>query len=91
MEVVLKNDFFQAMLIPEIGGNIVSLHHQESGTRLLREPANVDELRSFPEQFGIPVLFPPNRIANGRFLFEGRECRLPVNEIAMRNHLHGLV
>ena len=55
-----------------------------------RQTRSLEDLKQFPEQFGIPVLFPPNRIADGRFLFEGRECRLPVNETAMHNHLHGL-
>ena len=90
MKVILDNHLFQAEIIPEIGGGVISLTHSGNGTRLLREPTNMDELRAFPEQFGIPVLFPPNRIADGRFRFEGREYRLPVNEIAMGNHLHGL-
>jgi len=90
MEIVLKNEFFQAKIIPGIGGNVVLLRHLETGSRLLREPDGPEDLKQFPEQFGIPVLFPPNRIEDGRFVFEGRECRLPVNEPAMRNHLHGL-
>ena len=90
MAVILDNGVFQAEIIHEIGGNVISLRHQRSGTYLLRKPCSLEDLKQFPEQFGIPVLFPPNRIADGRFLFEGRECRLPVNETAMHNHLHGL-
>ena len=88
--LILENGIFQAEIVPEIGGNIISLRHQPSGTKLLREPADLRELKRFPEQFGLPVLFPPNRIEDGKFTFEGRLCQLPVNEIAMHNHLHGL-
>lgn len=88
--LILENGIFRAELVPEIGGNIISLRHQPSGTKLLREPADLRELKRFPEQFGMPVLFPPNRIEDGKFTFEGRLCQLPVNETAMHNHLHGL-
>ena len=89
--LVLKNGIFRAEIVSEIGGNIISLRHLPSRTKLLREPADLRELERFPEQFGLPVLFPPNRIEDGRFTFEGRSCQLPVNETAMHNHLHGLV
>ena len=89
--LILENGIFRAEIVPEIGGNIVSLRHLSSGTKLLREPADLRELERFPEQFGLPVLFPPNRIEDGQFTFEGRLCQLPVNETAMHNHLHGLV
>ena len=87
---ILNNGFFHAVVVPEIGGNVISLRHLASGTELLREPANLEELAKFPEQFGLPVLFPPNRIRDGEFTFEGRHCRLPITETAMNNHLHGL-
>ena len=87
---ILNNGFFRAEIVPEIGGNIISLRHSASGTKLLREPANPQELARFPEQFGLPVLFPPNRIEDGKFSFEGRPCQLPVNDTAGNNHLHGL-
>lgn len=90
MPLILNNGIFQAEIIPEIGGNVIALRHLPSGTRLLREPADLRELKRFPEQFGLPVLFPPNRIEDGQFSFEGRRCQLPVNEKAMNNHLHGL-
>ncbi len=47
--------------------------------------------RSGPNLNGIPILFPfPNRIAGGRFVFEGREVVLPRNE-GGKNAIHGLV
>ncbi len=89
-KIILNNRFFRAEVVPEIGGNVISLRHLASETKLLREPSDLQELAQLPEQFGLPVLFPPNRIKGGKFTFEGRDCRLPVNETAMNNHLHGL-
>ena len=89
--LILENGIFRTEIVPEIGGNIISLRHQPSGTKLLRKPADLRDLKRFPEQFGLPVLFPPNRIEDGKFTFKGRLCQLPVNETAMHNHLHGLV
>jgi len=90
-EIQLSNGLFQTRIVPESGGNVISFRALSGNVRLLREPDNPEELKAFPEQFGIPVLFPPNRIADGCFVFEGKHYRLPVNETAHRNHLHGLV
>ena len=90
MPIVLHDRYFQAEIVPEIGGNVISLRDLESNTPLLREPPNMDELRKYPEQFGMPVLFPPNRIDHGQFYFEGKRYFLPVTEVKMDNHLHGL-
>jgi len=47
--------------------------------------------RENPNLNGIPLLFPfPNRIAGGRFVFRGKEVRLPRNE-GGKNAIHGLV
>jgi aldose 1-epimerase len=41
---------------------------------------------------GNPILFPfPNRVQGGTFTFDGQTYRLPVNEVARGNHIHGLV
>ncbi len=43
-----------------------------------------------PTRSGIPVLFPfPNRIRDGRFTWEGKEYRLPLNDPAGKNAIHG--
>ncbi|MBR2440530.1 MAG: hypothetical protein IKB25_10065 [Lentisphaeria bacterium] len=88
--VELDSCGFTAAVLPEAGGNIFSLRHKESGIPLLREPHRPEELFHTPERFGIPVLFPPNRIEDGSFFFEGKICRLPVNQKLQNLHLHGL-
>ena len=65
----LSNGIFQAKNGPGIGGNVISLRHLAGGRKLLREPAKLQELAKIPEQFGLSVLFPPNRIDGGKFTF----------------------
>jgi aldose 1-epimerase len=43
-----------------------------------------------PTRSGIPILFPfPNRIRDGAFRWQGREYRLPANDPAGKNAIHG--
>ena len=44
-----------------------------------------------PYLIGSPLLLPANRPAGGRFRFEGRLWRLPVNEPKSGSHVHGLL
>jgi aldose 1-epimerase len=43
-----------------------------------------------PTRSGVPILFPfPNRIRDGRFVWNGREYQLPLNDSTMKNAIHG--
>lgn len=91
--VWLKSGRYEAVLLPEIGGNLIAFRDIESGYRFLREPAE-DEMESFksnPGVHGIPVLFPPNRYEDGLFPWKGEVYRFPVNEASTGNHLHGFL
>ena len=57
---------------------------------LLREPDYTKELDN-PYLYGMPILFPVNRISNGKFEFEGREYKFPINEPETNCHLHGRI
>lgn len=70
------------------GANCVSLRNEKYGAVILRERGKVLDN---PYLYGMPVLFPVNRISGGRFSFEGREYVFPVNEPATGCHLHGLL
>ncbi len=87
----LTSDCWRATLAPASGGNLIGLLHRPSGLEILRPPRNSAELRTNPQCHGTPLLLPPNRIADGCFRFNGRLCRLPVNEPATGSHLHGLM
>lgn len=70
------------------GANCISLRNQKYGAKLLREPDYSKELDN-PYLYGMPILFPVNRISEGRFTFEDREYIFPINEPATGCHLHG--
>jgi aldose 1-epimerase len=71
------------------GANCICLRH-ENGAALLREPQDPDWLDN-PYLYGMPILFPVNRIQGGTFTFEGRQYTFPINEPATRCHLHGVL
>ena len=70
------------------GANCISLRHSATGARILREPPDPMRLDN-PYLYGMPLLFPVNRISGGRFVFAGREYVFPVNEPNTGCHLHG--
>ncbi|MEC0125060.1 aldose 1-epimerase [Paenibacillus pabuli] len=91
--IYLRFGSSEAVMLPEIGGNLVAFRDYERGFHFLHEPSP-DEMESFkarPMIHGIPVLFPPNRYEDGRFAWNGETLQLPVNEEATGNHLHGFL
>lgn len=71
------------------GANCISLRHAGHKAAILREPDY--EHFDNPYLYGMPILFPVNRIEGGAFTFEGREYTFPVNEPNTGCHLHGVV
>ena len=51
----------------------------------------IETFRSRPQVFGLPILFPPNRIADGRYVFEGRTYQYPITIERERNYHHGVL
>ncbi|MCS7460926.1 aldose 1-epimerase [Paenibacillus doosanensis] len=78
-----------AEIIPGIGNNLIRF---ESGDHpVIEPPARMQKLQQeafAPFQYGMPILFPPNRVHKGRFSYRGREYGLPINE-PPDFHLHG--
>ena len=70
------------------GANCISLKNDRYGVSLLREPPENGELDN-PYLYGMPILFPVNRIEGGDFEFEGRRYVFPINEPSTGCHLHG--
>ncbi|MFD1178059.1 aldose 1-epimerase [Paenibacillus puldeungensis] len=91
--VWLKSGRYEAVMLPEIGGNLIAYRDVESGYRFLREPAEgeMETFKSNPGVHGIPVLFPPNRYEDGLFPWKGQVFQFPVNEHSTGNHLHGFL
>lgn len=89
--ILLKHGAYSAVMLPRLGGNLVSFRDDDKNWHFLREPSEAEfaEFVKSPKVHGIPVLVPPNRYDGGRFAFGGREYQFPVNEPATGNHLHG--
>ena len=87
----LQSDRYEATVLPDFGANCISLIHRPSGAQLLRVPPSADVLRENPNVYGIPLLFPPNRIRDATYVFDGRTYRFPANDPPRGHHLHGLL
>ena len=83
---------FAVSFRPQMGGNMVRLQHKNSGVEVLRTPPDDETYRAKPEIWGMPVLMPPNRICDGKFVYQQRLYQLPVNEPMPRHTcLHGII
>lgn len=84
---------YQALVLPDTGANLISFKDIERGLSFLREPTP-EEMSAFmakPTTWGIPVLFPPNRIEDGTFTIGELTYYFPINEESRHNHLHGFL
>lgn len=86
----LENRELAMWLAPTLGNNLFRIKDKKKGLEVLRSPKSPVELEEAPVFSGVPILFPPNRIRKGEFLFEGQRYRLPVNTIE-GHHIHGIV
>ncbi|WP_240420686.1 aldose 1-epimerase [Paenibacillus periandrae] len=89
--VSLHNELLELILVPGWGSNLISLRHKGKNIELLRTPSSAEEYHSDPILYGIPVLFPPNRIADGTFSYLGTVYHFKLNEPLDHNHSHGLL
>ncbi len=71
------------------GANLIRLYNEKFDAEILRAP-DYDNLDN-PHLYGMPILFPVNRISGGKFLFEGRKYRFPINEENTGCTLHGFL
>ncbi len=76
-----------AMINLSRGANCIALTHSTYGADILRQP-NYEALDN-PYLYGMPILFPVNRISGGSFSFDGRTYHFPVNEPKTGCALHG--
>ncbi|CAA7600803.1 Aldose 1-/Glucose-6-phosphate 1-epimerase [Acididesulfobacillus acetoxydans] len=85
------NKHLEIILVPAWGSNLISLVYKPTREKILRSPNSAEEFRANQILYGVPVLFPPNRIGGGTFTFRGRVYRLDVNEEDKNNHIHGFL
>lgn len=85
--LILKNKHFIAKINVSKGANLIFLR-SSNGAIILREP-DYDKGVDNPYLYGMPILFPVNRIENGKFCFGGKEYVFSINEPNTNCHLHG--
>ncbi len=83
---------YEALMLPGVGAQVIELQDLQRGLTLLRYPEGVglDEFKARPQIYGIPILFPPNRIADGKFPMAGTVVDFPLNGNE-NNHIHGFL
>lgn len=89
--IKVENKELEAILVPGWGSNLLSLKLKKGNIELLRFPQSEALYKAAPILYGIPILFPPNRIADGMFEFNGKTYRFNLNEPSEHNHSHGLL
>ena len=76
----------QRATIVEVGGG---LREYEVDSRPVIEPYSVDRMRDGAH--GAPLIPWPNRLADGRYSFDGEEYQVPLTEPEKRNAIHGFL
>lgn len=78
-------------IVPGWGSNLIELVWRENELALLRSPESAEAYHAKPPLYGTPVLFPPNRIEDGKFTYNNRTYTFPINEEPRGNHIHGVL
>jgi len=85
---------YEALMVPEVGANIIELKDNTRGVDILRTPSkdvDFEEFKTRPQVYGLPVLFPPNRIEDGTFKLKNKVYKFPINEPNRNNYIHGFI
>lgn len=90
MTVKIQYGDYTALINPSRGANCISLRNSRYNAKILREP-DLSKKPDNPYLYGMPILYPVNRISGGCFEFEGRTYRFPINEPKTNCHLRGFL
>ncbi|MFE5321329.1 aldose 1-epimerase [Paenibacillus sp. NPDC056579] len=82
---------YRAVIAHGVGSNVVELSRPAEGLNFLRTPDNGETLRQKSQRYGIPPLFPPNRILDGKFSTPYRQYDLPLNSSDGLHFMHGIL
>jgi aldose 1-epimerase len=82
-----------AIIVPELGSNVVRFRDDALGVDVFRysdevSGADMDKQR---EVWGLPSLYLPNRFGKGILRTTDAVYQLPINEPAFGNHIHGFL
>lgn len=87
----IENEEVKAIILPSQGSNLISILDKKTNTEILRTPKTREEYETRRMVFGTPVLFPPNRIEDAGFEYNGRKYELEMNRPKENVHIHGFV
>lgn len=89
---VLENERLKAEIYSERGANIIRLYDKKYNAEILRKPTKLSDFETDnPYLYGMPLLFPPNRISGAEFEFEKRKYHFPINEAKTGCFVHGVM
>lgn len=91
--VLMETNVYEAILVPSIGANLVKLYNKTKQVDILRTPTadEIDTFISRPQIYGVPLLFPPNRIEDGSYSFNGKKYEFPITIPNQNNYHHGII
>lgn len=83
---------YEALLVPSLGANVISFKGMINGCQadILRTPLDDETLLNDPYAYGIPVLFPANRVQGGCYTWDGITYDFPRN-YPNDVHIHGVL
>lgn len=84
---------YEAVVSPLFGASVWRMTDSELGMEIFRYRDNVTakEIDAAREIWGLPTLYLPNRFDGGALKTSDGAYKLPVNEVKLKNHLHGWV
>ena len=84
---------YYALISAQTGSSVLRLRDTVRGIEVFRfsESYTAEDIKAFPEVFGLPTLYLPNRFADGRLKTSDAEYLLPINEPLFHNHIHGFM
>lgn len=87
--IELEQGGYRMRAVPALGGQVIAL--EKEGLEALSAPASQEALEEKSTSYGLPILFPPNRIDQGHFQTAARSYQFTINEPARNNSLHGFL
>ncbi|MDB5055199.1 MAG: galactose mutarotase [Bacilli bacterium] len=81
---------YEMVFVPDMGANVISLSYNFGEYDIIRTPPTADHLINDPFAYGIPILYPPNRIRYGTFTYDGLTYKFPQN-YPNQVHIHGIL
>lgn len=84
---------YEAIMVPSVGANLVKLYHKEKGVDVLHCPTeeDIETFKRRPQVYGMPLLFPPNRIEDGTYTYNDVKYQFPITIAAQNNYHHGII